>query len=179
MRCSQIVKHFTLAVLIAFAGIMLTGCGEDEAAKAGAAAPQEDSNIKVVKDTVFPADKSRTLGEALSANFDNLKWKAYKNDNNQQIVEFTGTWKHGTITHTETYRGLVYLTQYFVNRGNTVTTQFLVNKDQTVEFVSATVQSDKNDLGEQRAGFEERQPLGNGIEITGGDVFFNKVLLHK
>ena len=118
----------------------------------------------------------------MSANFDNLKWKAYKNDKNQQIVEFTGTWKHDTITHS--YRvnpggyPAMWRIQYFVNRGNTVTAQLAVNKDQTVEFVSATVQSDKNDLGEQDAGYAER-PFSNGIEITGGDVFFNKVLLHK
>ena len=186
MRSSLIVKHFTLSLLVAFFVSMLTGCGENEAAKEGKAAKEEkvDPNIEIAKKAVFPADKSRTLGEAVSANFNDVNWKTYKNDQNQQIVEFAGTWKHGTISHE--YRlnpggsPPFYETQYFVNSGNKVTTRFVVNKDQTVEFVSATVQSHQNDLG-SRTTFRpaEEQPLSSGIEVTGGNVFLNKVILHK
>ena len=171
MRCSQIVKFFTLAVLIAFSGIMLTGCGK-----------KADPNIELAQNTIFPADKSRTLGEAASANFNDVSWVTYKNDKNQQIVEFTGTWKHGSITHEYTIGGYPPLsnTQHLVNSGNKVTARFIVNRDQSVEFVSATVLSDKNDLGTSH-NFATDAPddLSNGIEIKGGDVFFNKVILHK
>ena len=176
MRCSQIVKFFTLAVLIAFSGIMLTGCGEKAAPNKKA-----DPNIELAKNTVFPADKSRTLGEAASANFNDVSWETYKNNKNQQIVEFTGTWKHGSITN-KYYN----YTQRLVNSGNKVTARFIVNRDQSVEFVSATVRSDKNDLGTSKDYAHPDDQYGddlsnvsNGIEVKGGDLFVNKVILHK
>jgi hypothetical protein len=167
MRCSQIVKHFTLAVLIAFSGIMLTGCGEDEAAKAAAdkaeaeAQAKADANIKIVKEAVLPNDKSRNIEDVLTATLKDLSWKAYRTHYNQEIVEVNGIWRRGTIKQ----GGDTYL----VHDGNKVCLRFLINKDKTVNFYGARVESNKRDLGYY---YHANNGNGDNIREPGIDMFY-------
>ena len=177
MRYSQIVKRFTLAALIAFSGAMLTGCGEDKAAEeAKEAAEKVDPNIEAVKNAVFEKfDKSRTLGEALTANLENLQWKSYKNEASQQIVEVTGTWKSGSLSRK---RSAVYgnLQLYYVNAGNKVLARFTVNKDQSVELVFGKVESDKIDLGYINDQFPDELTMTDIITFPEGHYSLNDLL---
>lgn len=118
MRYFQKLTIFTLALLMSFGALVLTGCGK--------------SNIELVQNAVFPIDKSRTLAEALSVNMTEIEWKSYKSEQNQQIVEVTGTWKGDRLSR-ERY---VYCCPQ-----NTIIVKFVVNKDQSVEFVDYRARS--------------------------------------
>ena len=148
MHCSQIVKNFTLSLLVAFSCIIFIGCDKDENTKNADTSPIKDENAKiidVVKNAVFPIDESRTLEEALSVNLADIQWKAYKSEHNQQIVEVIGTWQGASLS-SQMYKGMM-TRYYYCHNGNKITIKFVVNKNNSVKLAHYKAESNEKNLG--------------------------------
>ena len=156
MRYSQIVKRFTLAALIAFSGAMLTGCGEDIAAKEAKKAAEKkakgDAMIAKVKKSAYPIDKSRTLEQAVNSKLKDVQWTT-SDIYGSWFVTVTGTWNDKTVKTSKREDGYDRRIGYtitentFCNPGNKITIKFEVKDEQTVNFYELKVESDKQDLG--------------------------------
>lgn len=169
MRFSYIFKLSTLALLFSLSTLVFTGCSEDEATKAAKAAAarkaQDDAIIDKIKKSAFPLYKSRTWEQVVNSNLKNVEWSTYTLG--ERSVWITGIWNKDTVhttkrTDTGLRRAGAIITETtFCNPGNKITVKIVVKDDQTVEFRSIEIESDKNDLGSWGYCENEKYPAGN------------------
>ena len=108
--------------------------------------------LMVVKNGILKFDNSRTVGEALTANLDDLKWEVFVNRRNQIVVKAAGVWKSGGLSFSESTNGVGYHEIPFtvVKPGNQVEAYFIINRNGSFSFGYGKIISSTKDLGVNR-----------------------------
>ena len=100
------------------------------------------SDIAKVKRGIYKFDRSRTVGEAFSANLKDLKWTKYTDKKKHTVVKAAGTWKSDML-----YFSPGIIPFVIVRPGNRVEAYFVMTRNGGFRFSGGKVISDSKDLG--------------------------------
>ena len=107
--------------------------------------------LMLVKNGILEFDTSRTVGEALTANLDDLKWEVFVNRRSQIVVKASGVWKNGGLSfngHNSGWSNSVLPRPFTVVKpGNRVEAYFIINRNGSFSFGDGKIISATKDLG--------------------------------